>query len=92
MRHFCFHSWTRNADGSNSTATTLKMFGSTHCATQVSKLSRFPFFLKDFHLRENVRLARQDASDAEVKEACQLAHIHSVMVNRPVGKQAARQW
>jgi ABC-type multidrug transport system fused ATPase/permease subunit len=38
---------------------------------QVSKLSQFPFFLKD-SIRENVRLARQDATDA---------HIHSVIVD-----------
>jgi ATP-binding cassette subfamily B protein len=47
---------------------------------QVSKLSQFPFFLKD-SIRENVRLARQDASDAEVEEACELAHIHSVIID-----------
>ena len=47
---------------------------------QVSKLSQFPFFLKDT-IRENVRLARQDASDAEVEEACKLAHIHAVIVD-----------
>jgi ATP-binding cassette subfamily B protein len=47
---------------------------------QVSKLSQFPFFLKD-SIRENVRLARQDASDDEVEEACKLAHIHSVIVD-----------
>ncbi|PRC45815.1 ABC transporter ATP-binding protein, partial [Mycobacterium sp. ITM-2017-0098] len=39
---------------------------------QVSKLSQFPFFLKD-SIRENVRLARQDATDEEVEEACRLA-------------------
>lgn len=47
---------------------------------QVSKLSQFPFFLKD-SIRENVRLARQDATDEEVEEACRLAHIHSVIVD-----------
>jgi ABC-type multidrug transport system fused ATPase/permease subunit len=47
---------------------------------QVSKLSQFPFFMKD-SIRENVRLARQDASDEEVEEACNLAHIHSVIVD-----------
>ncbi len=47
---------------------------------QVSKLSQFPFFLKD-SIRENVRLARQDASDDEVEEACELAHIHSVIID-----------
>jgi ATP-binding cassette subfamily B protein len=47
---------------------------------QVSKLSQFPFFLKE-SIRENIRLARQDASDAEVEEACELAHIHSVIVD-----------
>lgn len=47
---------------------------------QVSKLSQFPFFLKDT-IRENVRLGRQDASDAEVEEACMRAHIHAVIVD-----------
>jgi len=47
---------------------------------QVSKLSQFPFFLKDT-IRENVRLGRATASDAEVEEACRLAHIHDVIVD-----------
>lgn len=47
---------------------------------QVSKLSQFPFFLKDT-IRENVRLGKADASDAEVEEACRLAHIHDVIMN-----------
>lgn len=47
---------------------------------KVSKLSQFPFFLKD-SIRENVRLARQDATDAEVEAACELAHIHSVIID-----------
>ena len=48
---------------------------------QVSKLSQFPFFLKDT-IRENVRLGRVTASDAEVEDACRLAHIHDVIVDR----------
>lgn len=47
---------------------------------QVSKLSQFPFFLKD-SIRENIRLARQDATDAQVEEACKLAHIHNVIID-----------
>jgi ABC-type multidrug transport system fused ATPase/permease subunit len=47
---------------------------------QVSKLSQFPFFLKDT-IRENVRLGKETASDAEVEEACRLAHIHDVIVD-----------
>ncbi|HYO92421.1 MAG TPA: ABC transporter ATP-binding protein [Pyrinomonadaceae bacterium] len=47
---------------------------------QVSKLSQFPFFLKDT-IRENVRLGKADATDAEVEEACRLAHIHDVIVD-----------
>lgn len=47
---------------------------------QVSKLAQFPFFLKDT-ISENVRLAKPDATDAEVDEACQLAHIHAVIVD-----------
>src|SRR6266542_403353 len=47
---------------------------------QVSKLSQFPFFLKDT-IRENVRLGRADAADNEVEEACKLAHIHDVIVD-----------
>ena len=48
---------------------------------QVSKLSQFPFFLKDT-IRENVRLGRNEATDAEIEEACKLAHIHDVIVDR----------
>ncbi|HMJ25930.1 MAG TPA: ABC transporter ATP-binding protein [Pyrinomonadaceae bacterium] len=47
---------------------------------QVSKLSQFPFFLKDT-IRENVRLGRAGASDAEIEAACKLAHIHDVIVD-----------
>ncbi len=47
---------------------------------QVSKLSQFPFFLKDT-IRENVRLGRSSATDKEVEEACELAHIHDVIVD-----------
>ncbi|HEX8748584.1 MAG TPA: ABC transporter ATP-binding protein [Pyrinomonadaceae bacterium] len=47
---------------------------------QVSKLSQFPFFLKDT-IRENVRLGKANATDAEVEEACRLAHIHDVIVD-----------
>src|SRR5712671_1982989 len=47
---------------------------------QVSKLAQFPFFLKDT-IRENVRLGRAGANDAEIEEACKLAHIHDVIVD-----------
>jgi ABC-type multidrug transport system fused ATPase/permease subunit len=47
---------------------------------QVSKLSQFPFFLKDT-IRENVRLGKANATDAEIEEACKLAHIHDVIVD-----------
>lgn len=47
---------------------------------QVSKLSQFPFFMKDT-IRENIRLGRQDAPDREVEEAAKLAHIHDVIVD-----------
>ena len=47
---------------------------------QVSKLSQFPFFVKDT-IRENVRLGRQDATDREVEDACKVAHIHEVIVD-----------
>ncbi|TFV58285.1 ABC transporter ATP-binding protein [Mycobacterium sp. PS03-16] len=47
---------------------------------QVSKLSQFPFFLKE-SIRENVRLARQHATDEEVEQACRLAHVHSVITD-----------
>ena len=48
---------------------------------QVSKLSQFPFFLKDT-IRENIRLGKADATDAEIEEACKLAHVHDVIVDR----------
>jgi ATP-binding cassette subfamily B protein len=47
---------------------------------QVSKLSQFPFFLKD-SIRENIRLGKEDATDAEIEEACRLAHIHDVIID-----------
>jgi ATP-binding cassette subfamily B protein len=47
---------------------------------QVSKLSQFPFFMKET-IRENVRLGRQGATDAEVEEACEIAHIHEVITD-----------
>ncbi len=47
---------------------------------QVSKLSQFPFFLKDT-IRENIRLGKAEASDAEIEEACRLAHIHDVILD-----------
>lgn len=47
---------------------------------QVSKLAQFPFFTKDT-IRENIRLARPDASDADVEEACKQANVHSVIVD-----------
>ncbi|GFG53095.1 ABC transporter ATP-binding protein [Mycolicibacterium agri] len=46
----------------------------------VCKLSQFPFFIKDT-IRENIRVARPDAGDAEIVEACQQAHVHSIIVD-----------
>ncbi|MGZ5436534.1 MAG: ABC transporter ATP-binding protein [Pyrinomonadaceae bacterium] len=51
---------------------------------QVSKLSQFPFFLKDT-IRENVRLGRVSATDAEVEQACRLANIHDTIINEIPG-------
>ena len=48
---------------------------------QVSKLAQFPFFTKDT-IRENIRLARPAASDADVEDACRLANVHSVIVDK----------
>jgi ATP-binding cassette subfamily B protein len=47
---------------------------------QVSKLAQFPFFTKDT-IRENIRLARPDACDADVEQACKQAHVHSVITD-----------
>jgi ATP-binding cassette, subfamily B, bacterial len=47
---------------------------------QVSKLAQFSFFTKDT-IRENIRLARPDASDADIEEACKQAHVHSVITD-----------
>jgi ABC-type multidrug transport system fused ATPase/permease subunit len=47
---------------------------------QVSKLAQFPFFIKDT-IRENIRLARPDATDAEVEQACVNAHVHSIITD-----------
>jgi ABC-type multidrug transport system fused ATPase/permease subunit len=51
---------------------------------QVSKLSQFPFFLKD-SIRENVRLGRANATDKEVEDACRRANIHNTIVNEIPG-------
>lgn len=48
---------------------------------QVSKLSQFPFFLKDT-IRENVRLGKTNATQEEIEEACKLAQIHDVILDR----------
>jgi ATP-binding cassette subfamily B protein len=45
---------------------------------QASKLAQFPFFVKDT-IRENIRLAKQDASDSDIEAACEEAHVHSVI-------------
>jgi ABC-type multidrug transport system fused ATPase/permease subunit len=47
---------------------------------QVSKLAQFPFFTKDT-IRENIRLARPSATDAEIEDACQRAHVHSIITD-----------
>lgn len=47
---------------------------------QVSKLAQFPFFIKDT-IRENIRLARPDATDAEIEEAARNAHVHSIITD-----------
>ena len=47
---------------------------------QVSKLAQFPFFTKDT-IRVNIRLARPEATDAEIEEACALANVHSVITD-----------
>lgn len=47
---------------------------------QVSKLAQFPFFIKDT-ISANIRLARRDATDAEIEEACEAAHVHSIITD-----------
>ena len=48
---------------------------------QVSKLAQFPFFTKAT-IRDNIRLARADAGDAEIEDACRQAHIHEVITTK----------
>jgi ATP-binding cassette subfamily B protein len=52
----------------------------TSLRDQVSKLAQFPFFTRDT-IRENIRLARPDADDADVEEACRQANVHEVIVD-----------
>jgi ABC-type multidrug transport system fused ATPase/permease subunit len=47
---------------------------------QVSKLAQFPFFVKDT-IRENIRLARRGATDADIEAACENANVHSVITD-----------
>lgn len=61
-----------NKDISNVTLNSLR--------EQVSKLSQFPFFLKDT-IRENIRLGKNDATNVEIEEACKIAHIHDVIID-----------
>lgn len=46
----------------------------------VCKLAQFPFFAKDT-IRENIRMARPDACDDDVENACAMAQVHSVIVD-----------
>ncbi|HEV7842186.1 MAG TPA: ABC transporter ATP-binding protein [Pyrinomonadaceae bacterium] len=62
-------------DGHDITGVTLQSLRS-----QVSKLSQFPFFLKDT-IRENVRLGKADAQEGEITWACRTAHIHDVITD-----------
>ena len=48
---------------------------------QVSKLSQFPFFLKE-SIRENVRLGKEGATDAEIEEACKQAQVHDIITEQ----------
>jgi len=53
----------------------------THYANRSQSWRQFSFFLKDT-IRENVRLGRAPAANnAEIEEACKLAHIHDVIVD-----------
>ncbi len=52
----------------------------TSLRDQVSKLAQFPFFTRDT-IRENIRLARPDADDADVEEACRQANVHEIIVD-----------
>jgi ATP-binding cassette subfamily B protein len=47
---------------------------------QVSKLAQFPFFTKDT-IRENIRLARPGATDADIEATCENANVHSVIID-----------
>jgi ATP-binding cassette subfamily B protein len=62
-------------DGNDITAVTMASL-----REQVSKLAQFPFFTNDT-IRENIRLARPDATDAEIEEACENANVHSVITD-----------
>ena len=62
-------------DGHDITAVTMASL-----REQVSKLAQFPFFTSDT-IRENIRLARPGASDAEIEAACENANVHSVITD-----------
>jgi ATP-binding cassette subfamily B protein len=47
---------------------------------QVSKLAQFPFFTKDT-IAENIRLARPDATDADIVTACEQANVHAIITD-----------
>src|SRR4029078_1301606 len=62
-------------DGHDITAVTM-----TSLRQQVCKLAQFPFFTKE-NIRENIRLARPEADDAEIEQACEHAHVHSIITD-----------
>lgn len=62
-------------DGHDITAVTMASL-----REQVSKLAQFPFFTNDT-IRENIRLARPDATDAEIVQACENANVHTVITD-----------
>ena len=62
-------------DGHDITAVTM-----TSLRQQVCKLAQFPFFTKET-IRENIRLARPEADDAEIEQACEHAHVHSIITD-----------
>lgn len=51
---------------------------------QISLVSQDTFLFSDT-LRNNIRLARQDATDAEIEDAARAAYIHDFIVQQPLG-------
>ena len=75
---------TRRPAGSSSTASTCATCALADLARVVGVVSQETYLLHTT-VRENLRYARPDATDAEIEDACRAARIHDVIAALPDG-------